>query len=92
MYRHEISRFSLAILLSLLTVTKVAAAESSRFLTCTVSGDSKLGQRVVKLIVIPPKPNENLNLWALTEEHEPGVLIKQAVGKGEIEVDYGGHT
>ncbi|WP_146218715.1 hypothetical protein [Halomonas sp. LBP4] len=90
MYRHEISRFTLAIWLLLLT--QVAAAESSRILTCTVSGDSKLEQRVVKLTVIPPKPNENLNLWALTEKNEPGVLIKQAVGKGEIEVDYGGHT
>lgn len=90
MFRHRLSRFVLATLLLLLT--QVAAAESSRILTCTVSGDSKLGQRVVKLTIVPPKSNEHLNLWALTEEHQPGVLIKQSVGVGRVQVDYGGHT
>lgn len=90
MYEHR--PWAIVVATMLLMLTQAVAAESFSSLTCTVRGDSELGQRVIELSIVPPKPNDRFNLWALTEENEPGALIKQAVGKGEIEVDYGSHT
>ena len=90
MIKHGLS--ALAVTFVLLMLMQSTIAESSSILTCTISGDPKLGKRVVKLTVVPPKSNERFNLWALTEEHEPETLIKQAVGVGRVQVDYGRHT
>lgn len=83
--------FAFAMLLFIFVMPSSAAAESSKILTCTVTGDSRLGERVVELSIVPPKDDERLNLWALTNEHKPGVLIREAVGVGSVQVDYGGH-
>ena len=71
--------------------TPIMAASTSEILTCTASGESKLGERIVHLTIVPPKDEEHLNLWALTQEHEPGLLVRKAVGIGSIKINYGSH-
>lgn len=77
--------------LALLVAIPTTVSGSSRVLTCTVNGASMVGQRVVHLTIVPPKDNERYNLWALTDEHQPGLLIREAVGVGTVQVDYGAH-
>jgi len=82
---------SFLFLLLLTVTTRSVAADSEAILTCTVTGESKIGTRVVNLKVVPPKAGEWFHLWALTDEHEPGHLLKNTVGVGTVEVDYGGY-
>lgn len=56
MYKYRLWAFVVTTML--LMLTQAVAAESLSILTCTVRGDSKLGQRVIDLSIVPSKPNE----------------------------------
>lgn len=78
--------------LSTLAAMQTGAEETLNVLDCRVTGPSKTGERVVEFTIIPPKSSERLSLWTLTEDNRPDQMIKSGVARGEIQVDYGGHS
>lgn len=82
----------LMFVLSTIPLTQAGAAETLKVLECQATGPSKLGERLVEFTIIPPISNERFSLWTLTEEDQPDQLVKSGVAKGEIQIDYGGHT
>lgn len=78
--------------LSTVAAMQEGAAEPLKVLECRATGPSKVGERVVKFTIIPPKSGERLSLWTLTKNDRPDRLIKSGVARGEIQVDYGSHT
>lgn len=82
----------LVLALLLFSLMRVSAADTLELLECRATGPSKIGERVVEFTIIPPKSNERLDLWTLTEDEQSGQKIKSGVAKGEIQIDYGGHS
>lgn len=68
------------------------AAESLKVLDCRATGPSKTGERVVEFTIMPPRSGGGLSLWTFTEDDRPDQLVKSSVARGEIQVDYGGHS